>query len=95
MSDIHGQLVSYSSPEQLSIRTHTRSPLSESSSRVSLFFTVEFVELPDLEAFEPTYEEAYNFIIDGIRNSKSRPSMSKEGSSPPLCLTRLRNSAVA
>jgi len=29
------------------------------------------VELPDLEGFEPTYDEAYNFLIDGIRSSKA------------------------
>jgi len=29
------------------------------------------IELPDLEAFESTYEEAYGFLIEGIRNAKA------------------------
>src|SRR4051812_10280842 len=29
------------------------------------------IELPDLEAFEPSYEEAYSFLIDAIQTSKS------------------------
>jgi len=29
------------------------------------------IELPDLESFEPTYEEAYGFLIEGIRNAKA------------------------
>jgi predicted HicB family RNase H-like nuclease len=29
------------------------------------------IELPDLEAFEPSYEEAYRFLIDTIQTSKS------------------------
>jgi len=34
-------------------------------------FHGKVVELPDLEAFEPTHEEAYSFLVDAIQTSKA------------------------
>lgn len=34
-------------------------------------FHGKVVELPDLEAFEPTYENAYNFLVDAIQTAKA------------------------
>src|SRR5690348_12871374 len=47
-------------------------------------FRGKVVELPDLEAFEPTYQEAYDFLIDAIETSKA--AFDEEGRvfPPPL-----------
>src|SRR6267378_7188847 len=83
MSDVQANVVSDSSPEQFDPHAYTIIV-----KRVVLegepVFHGRVVELPDLEAFEPTYEEAYNFIIDGIRNSKA--AFDEQGRSFPASL---------
>jgi predicted HicB family RNase H-like nuclease len=70
MSDIQVNLVSDNNPEQFDPHAYTI-VIKRSVLEGEPVFHGRVVELPDLEAFEPTYEEAYNFIIDGIRNSKA------------------------